>query len=79
MGEVVALRRPEIAVKQDSHLYKSHRFVLTFTPGSLAGPAVWHWRVFYKVELQYSGSASTMNRAIAQARLKIDRLMNDAQ
>lgn len=79
MGEVIALKRHDIAPKQDSHAYKGHRFVLTFKPSSLAGPAKWDWCVYYRVEMMYEGSASTLNRAIAQARLKIDRLMHDAQ
>jgi len=62
--------------KQDSGRVGAHRYTLTFQPDAHEARR-WLWRVYFTIEVQYHGYASSLTRARRVAIERIRALMEE--
>ena len=66
----------KVEPKQDGGRVGAHRYVLTYQPN--AEPARrWLWRVYFSIEIQYHGYASSLAEGHRRARARINDLVED--
>lgn len=55
-----------------SHTYRKHRISITFVPDKLE----WRWECRHTYEIQLDGLAKSHDRALSEAKKKIDHLVD---
>jgi hypothetical protein len=63
-----------IPPKTIKETYRKHELVVTYEPSC----GEWSWTVTYTTVLKFTGVEKTDKKAIAKARIQIDKLLGDA-